>query len=106
MIARVWHGIVSKEKAVSYGQYLANFGVLDYRSIPGNRAVHVLQRVENDGVHFILISLWDSREAIEAYAGPDIERAHYYSYDLECLVDPEQTVLHYEVLATTEGDNA
>ena len=34
----------------------------------------------------------------EAYAGPDIERAHYYPYDLECLIDPEVGVVHYEVV--------
>ncbi len=101
MIARVWHGVVSKEKAAGYAEYLAGFGVRDYRSIPGNRAVHVLRRMQDDGVHFLLISLWESREAIEAYAGPDIEQAHYYAYDLECLLNPEPNVSHYEVLATT-----
>jgi hypothetical protein len=27
MIARLWHGVVSSEKADAYGQYLAGFGV-------------------------------------------------------------------------------
>ena len=33
-----------------------------------------------------------------AYAGTDIEQAHYYPYDLECLIDPPRNVEHYEVL--------
>jgi hypothetical protein len=32
MIARLWHGVVSSEKADDYGQYLAGFGVRDYES--------------------------------------------------------------------------
>ena len=100
MIARLWHGVVSSEKADAYGQYLAGFGVRDYESVPGSRGVKVLRRSECAHVHFLLLSLWSSREAIEAYAGPDIEQAHYYPYDLECLVDPEPRVAHYEVVAS------
>jgi hypothetical protein len=40
------------------------------------------------------------------YAGADIEQAHYYSYDLECLVNPEPKVAHYETLAKTLGSEA
>jgi heme-degrading monooxygenase HmoA len=100
MIARVWHGVVPAEKAEGYGRYLAESdrGVRDYRRIPGNRGVCLLRRAEGGRVHFLLLSFWDSREAIQAYAGPEIERARYFPYDLECLVDPEPNVAHYEVL--------
>ena len=101
MIARMWHGVVRNEKADDYAQYLAGFGVRDYRAVPGNRGVQLLRRSEGVQVHFVLLSLWVSREAIEAYAGPDIDRAHYYPYDLECLVDPEPRVTHYEVIASS-----
>lgn len=104
MIARVWHGVVPLEKADGYGKYLADSdrGVRDYQSVPGNRGVFLLRREQDDRVHFLLISLWDSREAIEGYAGTDIERAQYFSYDLECLLEPETNVEHYEVLVASE----
>lgn len=38
MIARVWHGVVAREKADDYARYLAGFGVGDYEARPGNRA--------------------------------------------------------------------
>ncbi len=98
MIARVWHGVVSSEKADAYAQYLAGFGVRDYQAVPGNRGVQLLRRSEGGQVHFLLLSLWTSRDAIVAYAGPDIEQAHYYPYDLECLIDPDPRVAHYEVV--------
>ena len=98
MIARVWHGVVPSEKAEAYAQYLSDFGVRDYQAVPGNCGVQLLRRTEGSQVHFLLLSLWTSPEAIEAYAGPDIERARYYPYDLECLVDPEPGVAHYEVV--------
>lgn len=101
MIARVWHGVVPKEKAEAYAQYLSGFGVRDYQAVPGNCGVQLLRRTEGSQVHFLLLSFWTSREAIEAYAGSDIERAHYYPYDLECLIDPELAVAHYEVVHTS-----
>jgi heme-degrading monooxygenase HmoA len=100
VIARVWHGVVPSEKADDYAQYLAGFGLQDYQRVPGNCRVQVLRRNEGAHVHFLLLSLWSSHEAIVAYAGPDIERAHYYPYDLECLIDPEPRVAHYDVVAS------
>jgi len=91
---------VSRENAEGYGKYLAESerGVDDYRKLPGNRGVYLLRRTEGDRVHFMLMSLWDSRESIQAYAGEDIDKAQYFPYDLECLIDPTPTVAHYDVV--------
>ena len=104
MIARVWHGVVPLEKADRYGEYLSESdrGVRDYERTDGNRGVCLLRRIEGDRAHFLLLSLWDSREAIAAYAGDDIDRARYFELDLECLIDPEPAVTHYEVLAVSQ----
>lgn len=107
MIARVWHGVVPREKAEEYGRYLreSDFGVQDYRKTPGNRGAWLLRRDEGDRIHFLLVSFWESREAIKAYAGEDIEKARYFPYDRECLLDPEPRVTHYEVVeASPHGD--
>ena len=71
----------------------------DYQRLPGNQGAYLLERPEGDRVQFLLISFWDSREAIQGYAGPDIEKAQYFPYDLECLIDPQPNVAHYEVVA-------
>jgi len=103
MIARVWQGVVPVEKADGYGAYLADSdrGVRDYQGTPGNRGVLLLRRAQGDRVQFLLISLWESRESIAAYAGSDIERAQYFPYDRECLIDPDPNVAHYEVMVTS-----
>ena len=103
MIARVWHGVVPQSKADGYAEYLSDsdLGVLDYQRTPGNRGVTLLRRDEGEHVHFLLVSFWESREAIQAYSGPNIEQARYHAYDRECLIEPERNVTHYEVLVTT-----
>lgn len=105
VIARVWHGVVPIEKADGYAEYLADsdLGVRAYQAIPGNRGVSLLRRVEGNRAHFLLISFWESEEAVREYTGPDIEGARYFRYDLECLLEPERNVAHYEVLHTENG---
>ena len=104
MIARVWNGVVPLAKADGYAKYLSDsdLGVHGYQSIPGNRGVCLARRVDGERVHFLLISFWDSREAIARYAGPAIERAQYFPFDLECLLEPQRDVAHFEVLIAPE----
>ena len=98
MIARTWHGRVPVEKADTYHEYLLRTGVGDYADTPGNRGVHVLRRVEGEVAHFLLITFWESWEAIRRFAGEDYERARYYPEDDDFLLEREPFVTHYEVL--------
>ena len=52
-----------------------------------------------------MISLWESLEAIEEFAGDDIDHARYYPEDADFLIELEPKVTHYEVL-TSPGDGA
>ena len=99
MIARSWHGAVPVEKADAYHQHLLRTGLADYAATPGNRGVQVLRRVEGELAHFLLITLWESWEAIRAFAGDDVERARYYPGCDDYLIELEPTVTHWEVLA-------
>jgi len=103
MIARTWHGAVPAEKADAYNDYLLETGVPDYEATPGNRGVYVLRRTEGDVAHFFLLTLWDSLDAIRAFAGDDAERARYYPEDEAYLLELEPTVTHYDVLAAPDG---
>ncbi|MDH5829051.1 hypothetical protein QFW80_00740 [Luteimonas sp. M1R5S18] len=101
MIARTWHGRVAGAQADAYHAYLLRTGLGDYASTPGNRGVQVLRRTEGEITHFLLITLWDSLDAIRAFAGPDYERARYYPEDDDYLLEREPFVTHYEVLSTS-----
>jgi heme-degrading monooxygenase HmoA len=98
MIARTWHGVTPASKADAYMEFLHRTGVPDYKATPGNRGVYVLRRIEGDVAHFLLVSLWDSMEAIKGFAGEDVEKAVYYPEDPEFLLEMELNVTHYEVL--------
>jgi heme-degrading monooxygenase HmoA len=99
MIARMWHGVTPTSKADAYFAYLNESGLKEYRATPGNRGVIVLRRTEGDRAHFLLVSFWDSFDAIRRFAGPNPDRAVYYPKDKEFLLELEPSVTHYEVLA-------
>lgn len=100
MIARTWRGRVRADQADAYHAYLLRSGVADYASTPGNRGVQILRRREGDIAHFLLVTLWDSLDAIRAFAGDDYEQARYYPEDDAYLLEREPRVTHYDVLPT------
>jgi heme-degrading monooxygenase HmoA len=85
-------------KADEYFDYLNKTGVPEYRATPGNPGVYVLRRVEGETARFLLLTLWESEEAIKRFAGADTEIAKYYPEDEQFLLELEPTVTHYEVL--------
>lgn len=99
MVIRMWHGRVRREDASRYRAFLEARAIPDYRSVPGNLGVRILERVEADATHFITMTTWSSLEAIRAFAGDDIEKAKYYPEDKDFLLEFEPGVVHYEVVA-------
>jgi heme-degrading monooxygenase HmoA len=98
MIVRLWHGRVPSEKAAAYREFVNQRAIPDYRSVPGNLSVHVLERADGAVTHFITLTFWESLEAIRGFAGPDVETAKYYPQDRDFLLEFEPTVVHYEVV--------
>ncbi|MFI4970010.1 MAG: hypothetical protein ACHP7D_07370 [Lysobacterales bacterium] len=97
MIARIWRGITLAEKADDYIAYLHETGLKDYADTPGNRGVSVLRRLQGEHSEIMLISLWESMDAVRAFAGENPERSVYYPEDEEYLLEMEPLVRHYEV---------
>ena len=99
MIVRMWHGMTRASDAPEYLRFLERRDIPDYRSVPGNLGVQILHRVEGDRAHFLTVTWWESREAIAAFAGQDIELAKYYPEDPRFLLELERTVTHWEASA-------
>jgi heme-degrading monooxygenase HmoA len=95
MIARIWRGVTRESDKDSYFEYLKQTGLKEYAAVPGNQGVWVLQRVSGGEAEFTLISLWESWDAIKAFAGADYEKAVYYPEDERFLLhlDPHVTQL-------------
>ena len=99
MIARTWIGVTPAEKSEAYWEYLRKTGLADYRSTPGFRGITILRKVADGRAEFTLTTLWDSLDAIRAFAGDDVDKARYYDEDEEFLIELAEHVEHREVLA-------
>ena len=98
MIARQWMGETRESDADIYSRYLDETGISEIRATEGNRDVWLLRRVHHGKAEFIVLSLWDSFEAIKAFAGSEYEKARYYAEDKRFLLRLHPSVTHYEVL--------
>jgi hypothetical protein len=59
--------------------------------------------VEGDTAHFLMVTFWESEEAIRAFAGDDITGAKYYFFDKDFLIDLEPCSTHYDVASALVG---
>jgi heme-degrading monooxygenase HmoA len=100
MIARIWRGTVREADKDTYYEYLQRTGLKEYAAIPGNRGVYTLRRSAGK-CEYLLLTLWDSWDAIKAFAGPDYEKAVYYPEDRRFLLELQPLVEHYELLHST-----
>ena len=100
MIARIWLGAVRVGDATAYADYIQQTGIEAYKATPGNRGAWMLWRPDGERAEVITLSFWDSREAIQGFAGQDIGKAVFYPEDDRFLVERDLTVHHYEVADT------
>jgi heme-degrading monooxygenase HmoA len=99
MIARIWRGAVRPDDADAYGAYIGETGLAGYSATPGNRGAWLLRRDEGGRTEFMAVTLWESLDAIRAFAGDDIEAAVYYPEDERFLIEQDDRVKHYEIVA-------
>ena len=59
----------------------------EYAATPGNKGVQVLRMTEDGVTHFLLVTLWDSVDAIKRFAGDDYACARHSPADDEFLLE-------------------
>ena len=77
--------------------YLQSTGLKDYSAIEGNRGVAASLRIDGDIAEFLIVTRWDSMDAIEKFPGSNPETAVYDPEDDAFLLEREPHVIHYEV---------
>ena len=101
MIARIWKGAVRTSDGDSYADYIHRTGVAGSTATPGNCGDWMLRRNVDDRTEFVMFTLWESLDAVKAFAGDDHERAVYYPEDDRYLVERDLTTSHYEVIESS-----
>ena len=97
MIARHWTGWTRPDDADAYEQLLRDTVLPGLRQIEGYRGGYVLRREEAGEVRFVVVNLFDSLEAVNAFAGPDYETPVFEPEARRLLSRYEPKALHYDV---------
>ncbi len=63
----------------------------------GLKKLLFLKDVKADVAHFLLVTHWDSMEAVKKFAGENPEKAKYYPEDDDYLLEKEETSALYQV---------
>jgi heme-degrading monooxygenase HmoA len=66
-------------------------------AVPGNRGVQMMCSRSGDAAEFVVVSYWDSIEAIKGYAGATYEQVRDLPRDDEFLIGKETLVRHFEL---------
>jgi heme-degrading monooxygenase HmoA len=102
MIARTWRGATRAEDTEAYLRYLHETGFRAIRETPGNIGALGLRRIVDGKAEFLVVSFWESEDAVRRFAGNDPERAVFYPEDDRFLVERDNHVSHFEVVHRDE----
>ena len=97
-VARLWKGATKAEDGERYLAYLRETGLAEYARTPGHRSTITLRRTTEDRAEFLLLTIWDSMDAVRAFAGEEPERAVFYPEDERYLIERDERVTHFEVV--------
>lgn len=97
MIVRTWHGRTKLVDAAAYEIFMKERAAPDYASVDGLKRLFFTRRDEGEIVHFLLITVWESMDAVKAFAGDDPSRAKYYPEDDQYLLEKEDCSLNHQV---------
>jgi heme-degrading monooxygenase HmoA len=99
MISRLWRGWTSAENAGAYQQLLTTKILPGIHRVKGYRGAYLLRRNVAEGVEFVTLTLWESMEAVRAFAGENHEVAVVPPEARALLSRFDATSLHYDTVA-------
>ncbi len=100
MIARLWKGWTSLENADAYEKLLQEQVLPGLQRIDGYRGGYILRHDGTEEVEFAVMNLFESLEAVKAFAGPDYTVAVFEPEARQLLSKVEPIARHYEVKKT------
>jgi len=104
MIERHWKGLAKPEKAQQYVGHLQNDTFKRLKKLDGFISARILKRIVAEGVEFLIITEWETPDAIGQFAGKDFDRAVVPDFVQNLMIRYDECVYHYEVSFTTNSD--
>ena len=75
MIVRAWRGYGAASEGEAYPRHLLQSVRPKLEQLPGFQGLYLLRRQGMEEIEFLVLTLWESMEAIRAFAGDQPELA-------------------------------
>jgi heme-degrading monooxygenase HmoA len=100
VISRHWKGIAKPGDAENYIHHLKTETFPQLAEIDGFISASILTRPVDQGTEFLIVTEWESIEAIKAFAGQQADVAVVPQVVQDMMIDYDKNVRHYEVKET------
>jgi len=99
MITRIWRARATTDGAKKYRQHFEHNVMPELKSLKGFRQAYLLTREHDGAVDIEVHTLWESLDAVRAFASPDVEAAVVEPQAQAALTGYDRTVTHFTTLA-------
>jgi heme-degrading monooxygenase HmoA len=97
MIVRLWSARITKAQWKDYLRHFRDSVLPALRKFEGYTSSSVLARPKDDEIEILVLTVWNSVTAIDAFAGPDREAAVVAPEAATLLTDYDRRVRHFDV---------
>ena len=98
MIVRTWRGRAAIAQQEAYPAHFRAAVLPELQRIAGFRGASLLRTETAGEIEFLVLTRWESMEAIRAFAGEDVGHAVVEPAAVAALVDFDTRVRHYDVI--------
>jgi len=103
MVLRMWRGRATAEKSGEYIDHVTKKVFPALGAIEGHRGAYLLQHAVDGAIEFVVLTLWESMQAVRRFAGAKPEKAVVEPEARATLTDFDESVTHFEVIHRTGG---
>ncbi len=101
VIARQWRCLAYSDRAPEYLRHLRTETFPALRKIPGFVGASIYARTLETGIEFLVVTRWESLDAIARFAGADAELAVVPAKAAAMMIEYDQRARHYEVVESS-----
>jgi uncharacterized protein len=97
-ILRMWKARSTAETMGQYVQHVTKRVFPQLRSIKGHRGAYLLRRTVNGAIELVVLTLWESMDAVRRFAGAEPDKAVVEPEAREMLTEFDESVTHFEIV--------
>lgn len=99
-VYRCWSGIAEPDNLDAYPAHFVKNVVPNLKEVEGFLGADLISRKRGNHMEYTVISRWKSMQAVEAFAGKNCSQAVIEQEAVAALTSFDETVFHYNVIAS------